>query len=171
MKVSELSLKGVFLFELDKFADNRGFFIEVFRELNLNVHFVQLNHSFSEKNVIRGLHFQRYPKEQAKLVKVISGRIFDVVVDLKGLNYITIELDENKAIFIPKGYAHGFLALENTHLIYLVDEYYNPNYEDGIIYNDELLKIPWPVENPILSDKDKKLKSISEFLKVSSMFL
>jgi dTDP-4-dehydrorhamnose 3,5-epimerase len=127
------------------------------REKFLNVHFVQVNHSFSRKNVIRGLHFQKPPKEQSKLIKVISGKILDVVVDLKNLKYIMIELDENKALFIPKGYAHGFLALEDTHLIYLVDEYYDPNYESGIIYNDKILNIPWPIENPILSEKDKKL--------------
>ncbi|MEO0144655.1 MAG: dTDP-4-dehydrorhamnose 3,5-epimerase [candidate division WOR-3 bacterium] len=162
MNIKELSLEGVILFELKKNIDNRGFFIEVLREVNLNVHFVQLNHSFSKKNVIRGLHFQKKPKEQSKFIKVISGKILDVIVDLKSLKYIMIELDENKAIFIPKGYAHGFLALEDTHLIYLVDEYYDPNYESGIIYNDKTLNIPWPIENPILSERDKSLPSIKE---------
>jgi len=160
MKITELELKGVILFELDKFNDYRGFFIEVFRESYLNVHFVQVNHSFSKKNVLRGLHYQKPPKEQSKFIKVISGRIFDVVVDYKNLKYITIELDNNKALFIPKGYAHGFLALEDTHLIYLVDEYYDPNYEDGIIYNDKKLNIPWPIKNPILSEKDKSWKGL-----------
>ncbi len=162
MNIKELSLEGVILFELKKNIDNRGFFIEVLREVNLNVHFVQLNHSFSKKNVIRGLHFQKKPKEQSKFIKVISGKILDVIVDLKSLKYIMIELDENKAIFIPKGYAHGFLALEDTHLIYLVDEYYDPNYESGIIYNDKTLNIPWPIENPILSERDKNLPTIRE---------
>jgi dTDP-4-dehydrorhamnose 3,5-epimerase len=157
MKFKELELNGVLLFELEKNSDDRGYFIEIMREKFLNVHFVQVNHSFSRKNVIRGLHFQKPPKEQSKLIKVISGKILDVVVDLKNLKYIMIELDENKALFIPKGYAHGFLALEDTHLIYLVDEYYDPNYESGIIYNDKILNIPWPIENPILSEKDKKL--------------
>jgi dTDP-4-dehydrorhamnose 3,5-epimerase len=162
VNIKELSLEGVILFELKKNIDNRGFFIEVLREVNLNVHFVQLNHSFSKKNVIRGLHFQKKPKEQSKFIKVISGKILDVIVDLKSLKYIMIELDENKAIFIPKGYAHGFLALEDTHLIYLVDEYYDPNYESGIIYNDKTLNIPWPIENPILSERDKNLPTIRE---------
>ncbi|MEO0223949.1 MAG: dTDP-4-dehydrorhamnose 3,5-epimerase [candidate division WOR-3 bacterium] len=157
MNFRELELKGVLLFELKKNVDERGYFIEIIREKFLNVHFVQLNHSFSKKNVIRGLHFQKPPKEQSKLIKVISGKILDVVVDLTNLKYLMIELDENKALFIPKGYAHGFLALEDTHLIYLVDEYYDPNYESGIIYNDKTLNIPWPTENPILSEKDKKL--------------
>ena len=160
MKFKELDLKDVLLFELEKNSDDRGYFIEIMREKFLNVHFVQVNHSFSRKNVIRGLHFQKPPKEQSKLIKVISGKILDVVVDLKNLKYIMIELDENKALFIPKGYAHGFLALEDTHLIYLVDEYYDPNYESGIIYNDKILNIPWPIENPILSEKDKKLPSL-----------
>jgi dTDP-4-dehydrorhamnose 3,5-epimerase len=160
MKFKELELKDVLLFELEKNSDDRGYFIEIMREKFLNVHFVQVNHSFSRKNVIRGLHFQKPPKEQSKLIKVISGKILDVVVDLKNLKYIMIELDENKALFIPKGYAHGFLALEDTHLIYLVDEYYDPNYESGIIYNDKILNIPWPIENPILSEKDKKLPSL-----------
>jgi dTDP-4-dehydrorhamnose 3,5-epimerase len=160
MKFKELELKDVLLFELERNSDDRGYFMEIMREKFLNVHFVQVNHSFSRKNVIRGLHFQKPPKEQSKLIKVISGKILDVVVDLKNLKYIMIELDENKALFIPKGYAHGFLALEDTHLIYLVDEYYDPNYESGIIYNDKILNIPWPIENPILSEKDKKLPSL-----------
>jgi len=157
MNFKELELKGVLLFELKKNVDERGYFIEIIRQEFLDVHFVQLNHSFSKKNVIRGLHFQKPPKEQSKLIKVISGKILDVVVNLKNLKYLMIELDENKALFIPKGYAHGFLALEDTHLIYLVDEYYDPNYESGIIYNDKTLNIPWPIKNPILSEKDKKL--------------
>lgn len=157
MNFKELELKGVLLFELKKNVDERGYFIEIIRQEFLDVHFVQLNHSFSKKNVIRGLHFQKPPKEQSKLIKVISGKILDVVVNLKNLKYLIIELDENKALFIPKGYAHGFLALEDTHLIYLVDEYYDPNYESGIIYNDKTLNIPWPIKNPILSEKDKKL--------------
>jgi dTDP-4-dehydrorhamnose 3,5-epimerase len=160
MKFKELELKDVLLFELERNSDDRGYFMEIMREKFLNVHFVQVNHSFSRKNVIRGLHFQKPPKEQSKLIKVISGKILDVVVDLKNLKYIMIELDENKALFIPKGYAHGFLVLEDTHLIYLVDEYYDPNYESGIIYNDKILNIPWPIENPILSEKDKKLPSL-----------
>jgi dTDP-4-dehydrorhamnose 3,5-epimerase len=157
MNFKELELKGVLLLELKKNVDERGYFIEIIRQEFLDVHFVQLNHSFSKKNVIRGLHFQKPPKEQSKLIKVISGKILDVVVNLKNLKYLMIELDENKALFIPKGYAHGFLALEDTHLIYLVDEYYDPNYESGIIYNDKTLNIPWPIKNPILSEKDKKL--------------
>ena len=157
MSFIELELKGVLLFDLKKNVDERGYFIEIIREKLLKIHFVQLNHSFSKKNVIRGLHFQKPPKEQSKLIKVISGKILDVVVDLKNLRYLMIELDESKALFIPKGYAHGFLALEDTHLIYLVDEYYDPNYESGIIYNDKTLNIPWPIDNPILSEKDKKL--------------
>ncbi|MCS7245710.1 MAG: dTDP-4-dehydrorhamnose 3,5-epimerase [candidate division WOR-3 bacterium] len=157
MKIVPLELEGVILFELDKYEDDRGYFMEVMREVNINVHFVQLNHSFSRKNVLRGIHFQRYPKEQAKFIKVITGKIFDVIVDYKNFRYISVELDENKALFIPKGYGHGFLALEDTNLIYLVDEYYNKEYEGGIIYSDEILSIPWPVDNPILSEKDKKL--------------
>lgn len=160
MKIIPLELDGVILFELHKYEDNRGYFVEIFREVDLNVHFVQLNHSFSKKNVLRGIHFQRYPKEQAKLIKVIKGKIFDVVVDYKNIRYITIELDENKALFIPKGYGHGFLALEDTDLVYLVDEYYDKEYEGGIIYNDETLSIPWPINNPIVSEKDRKLPKL-----------
>ncbi len=157
MNISKLLLPNVFLFELNKNIDDRGFFIEIFRKINFDFNVVQVNHSFSRKGVIRGFHFQKPPKEQAKFIKVISGRILDVVVNLDSLKYLMIELDENKALFIPKGYAHGFLALEDTHLIYFTDEYYDPEYEAGIIYNDKTLNIPWPIENPILSDKDKNL--------------
>lgn len=142
------------------------------KALGQSISFVQDNLSISHKNVLRGLHFQRGRFAQAKLVRVIRGSVRDVVVDLRESSptfgkHLTIELSEHngQALFIPKGFAHGFLALENeTVFQYKCDAYYHPEAEGGIIYNDPELQIDWGIEDaqPILSEKDLRLPRFKE---------
>lgn len=154
-------------------TDNRGSFIETFNQGVFNkvlggpILFVQDNQSVSHKNVLRGLHFQKGRFSQAKLVRVVRGRVRDVVVDLRENSptfgkYLMVALSEQnrRALFIPKGFAHGFLALENqTVFQYKCDAYYYPEAEGGIIYNDPDLQIDWGIadERLILSEKDRHL--------------
>jgi len=176
-KVIETPIKGLIVIETKVFRDDRGFFIESynereFKEIGLGIDFVQDNHSFSRKGVLRGLHFQlKHP--QGKLVRVISGRVFDVAVDLRPNlptfgKWYGVELSGENALqfYIPPGFAHGFIALEeNTHFLYKCTEFYYPNDEVGIIWNDLDLSIRWPinqVEEIIISDKDKKLPTFRE---------
>lgn len=171
LKKIETGIEGLYLIEPKVFGDSRGFFMESynkrdFLEIGITDEFVQDNHSKSKKGVLRGLHFQKNPKEQSKLIRVIRGSVFDVALDLRknsptyGKYFTTIISEENKRmLYIPKGFAHGFLTLEdNTEFIYKCDEYYCPEYEDGIIWNDESLNIPWPeMKDLIISEKDGKL--------------
>lgn len=150
------------------FRDNRGWFYEAFNQklIDTNARFIQDNHSYSElKGTIRGLHLQRPPYEQAKFIRVLKGKIFDVVVDLRPeseyyLQVRTYELDSNKkeALYIPKGFAHGFMTMEDhTEVYYKVDEIYSKKHELTIHYNDSDLNIPWPKDNDfIMSDKDER---------------
>ena len=170
MKMKETKLPGVVLIEPAVFQDSRGFFMESynfkkFSELGISVTFVQDNHSLSaEKGVLRGLHYQLNPMAQTKLVRVTAGAIFDVVVDIrKGSptygQWESFELSaENRLqILVPRGFAHGFCTLApNTEVQYKVDSYYAPEYDRGIAWDDPALGIPWPVDNPILSDKDAR---------------
>lgn len=171
LKKIETGIEGLYLIEPKVFGDSRGFFMESynkrdFLEIGIIDEFVQDNHSKSKKGVLRGLHFQKNPKEQSKLIRVIRGSVFDVALDLRknsptyGKYFTTIISEENKRmLYIPKGFAHGFLTLEdNTEFIYKCDEYYCPEYEDGIIWSDESLNIPWPeMKGLIISEKDGKL--------------
>ncbi|MDF2940355.1 MAG: rfbC [Gammaproteobacteria bacterium] len=156
-------------------SDNRGFFIESFKASEFKKHgipalFLQDNHSRSNKDVLRGLHFQLSPKAQGKLVRVIRGRVFDVVVDIrKGSptfgRWVSVELSEtNKHIlWVPAGFAHGVAFLEdNTELLYKVTEEYSKEHERSILWNDPAIGINWPVSSPILSDKDAKAVLLSE---------
>jgi dTDP-4-dehydrorhamnose 3,5-epimerase len=173
MDIKTTKLPGVLLLKPRRFADARGYFVETyneqrFRQCGIVVPFVQDNQSFSIHNgTIRGLHFQLPPAAQAKLICVLRGRIFDVVVDLR-LDSPTygqwiaeeISAEGGEQIFVPRGFAHGFCTLEpNTDVAYQVDSYYAPASESGIIWNDPSLNIPWPVEpnEAILSDKDRQL--------------
>jgi dTDP-4-dehydrorhamnose 3,5-epimerase len=174
--VKSSKLNDVYLVEPDVFGDNRGYFFECFSEQKFDflngTKFVQHNESFSkELNVLRGLHFQQGEFSQAKLVRVIQGKILDVIVDLRPDSssygqWESFELsgDNKNLLFVPRGFAHGFLTLTTDVLFhYLCDNYYNKASESGIIWNDPTLNIPWPLSGePILSDKDKLLPLFSK---------
>lgn len=174
-KFIETAIKDVYIIEPKVYGDNRGYFMETykeasFKEVGLNYTFVQDNESKSKKGVLRGLHFQKqFP--QAKLVRVLEGEVFDVAVDLRKDSktygkYVGVILSaENKKQFmIPRGFAHGFLVLSDTATFcYKCDELYHPEDEGGIMWNDEDINIKWPyIEEILLSEKDKKHKSLKE---------
>lgn len=179
MVVKEKKISGVFEISLEPKTDKRGFFMrtydkEIFEKYGIERMWVQENHSRSDKKgIIRGLHFQFPPQAETKLIRCIKGAIFDVFVDLrKGSStfgqWDSIELSEDnkKMIFIPRGFAHAFCTLtETSEVIYKVDNPYKPEAEGGVIWNDETLNISWPVRNPILSEKDSQLPTLSEFIK------
>jgi len=173
------NLTGVFLITPRVFQDSRGFFMESytrndFQKIGIPDEFVQDNHSCSQKGVLRGLHFQSaYP--QGKLVRVVRGAIFDVVVDIrkgsplyKKWVAVPLSASDHSSLWVPPGFAHGFLSLgDNTHVIYKTTEYYHPEYDAGIRWNDPGLEIPWPLkeigmESPLLSPKDAILPFLSD---------
>ncbi len=178
MKLTLTPIKDLVVIEPKVFGDERGYFYEAynkntFHELGLDYDFVQDNQSFSRKGVLRGLHFQKnYP--QAKLVRVIEGEVFDVAVDLRkdsptyGKWYGVVLSGENKKMFmIPRGFAHGFLVLSETATFsYKCDDFYHPNDEGGIIYNDPTIGVEWPKLDCeiILSEKDKAHKPFEKNL-------
>lgn len=176
-KFIETGIEGLYIIEPTVFGDNRGYFMETynfkdFKEAGLDMIFVQDNQSKSKKGVLRGLHFQ-YKHPQGKLVRVTKGEVFDVAVDLRknsktyGKWYGVILSEENKRQFyIPEGFAHGFLVLsEEAEFVYKCTDYYHPEDEGGIIWNDPDINIDWPldkVQEVILSEKDKKWKTLKE---------
>jgi dTDP-4-dehydrorhamnose 3,5-epimerase len=173
MKINKTYIEDLLIIEPQLFKDERGFFYESYNKnnLNSNIGFVQDNESKSYKGVIRGLHFQAPPFEQTKLVRCVSGNILDVAVDLRKNsktygNYFSIELssENNKQLFVPKGFAHGFQVLSEEAIVnYKVDNFYNPKYDSGIIWNDKDLLIDWNLDiKPLLSVKDLKLISFKE---------
>jgi dTDP-4-dehydrorhamnose 3,5-epimerase len=176
-KIIETPIKDLLIIETKIFKDDRGFFIESynlrdFEEIGLDLKFVQDNISKSKKGVLRGLHFQlKHP--QRKLVRVISGRVYDVAVDLRVNSptfgrWFGIELtrEDGLAFYIPGGFAHGFLTLEdNTYFFYKCTEFYYPDDDLGVIWNDPEINVSWPLEGIrelIISDKDKRLPSFRE---------
>ena len=178
MNIISTKIEGVYLIKPKIFNDDRGSFFESFnmkvfqKETNQKINFVQDNQSVSSKNILRGLHFQKPPHAQAKLVRVIRGSVLDVVVDLRKKSktygeYILEELSEynNHQLFIPKGMAHGFLTLEdNTIFTYKCSEFYCKDAEDSIIWNDNSIGIKWPGSKPLLSKKDQNAKKFSSFV-------
>lgn len=178
MKLTLTPIKDLVVIEPKVFGDERGYFYEAynkntFHELGLDYDFVQDNQSFSRKGVLRGLHFQKqFP--QAKLVRVIEGEVFDVAVDLRkdsttfGKWYgVTLSGENKKMFMIPRGFAHGFLVLSETAVFsYKCDDFYHPNDEGGIIYNDSNIGIEWPEIDCelVLSDKDKKHPSLGKII-------
>ena len=178
MKINRLGIEGLLLIESDVFTDERGYFIELFNEkrfaeLQLPSHFAQDNLSVSSKNVIRGLHFQEEPHAQGKLVRVIRGAVFDVVVDIRK-NSATFGKHEalmltesnNHVLWIPPGFAHGFAALdENTVFHSKCSSLYNKSAESGIRYDDKDLAINWNIKNPVVSSKDLELISFEDYKK------
>lgn len=182
MNVIKTDIEGVVVIEPEVFGDERGYFFESFNaecflaETGIDVAFVQDNESRSKRGVLRGLHFQREPYAQAKLVRVVQGRVIDVAVDIRSGSptfgkYVATELsgENHRQMFIPKGFAHGYVVLEDdTVFQYKCDEYYHPESEAGIAWNDPQIGIEWPLSEDeiILSDKDRKhltLKELCEF--------
>ena len=169
MKVIDTELEHVRIIEPAVHSDYRGFFMESynaekFKEYNIDYVFVQDNHSLSvEPGVIRGLHYQLNPRAQTKLVRVVTGAIYDVVVDIRRNSptfgkWIGVHLSgQNKRqLLVPQGFAHGFCTLEpNTEVLYKVDEFYSPEHDRGIRWNDPEIGVKWPIDTPILSEKDQ----------------
>jgi dTDP-4-dehydrorhamnose 3,5-epimerase len=178
MKATETKLKGCFVIEPSVFNDDRGYFFESynkekFEELTgSTVSFVQDNESFSTKGVLRGLHFQKGAHAQAKLVRVTHGEVLDVAVDIRPdsetfLQVVTERLsaENKKQLFVPRGFAHGFIVLSNTVVFnYKCDNFYNKASEGGIIYNDETLHIDWLLDSKdfLVSEKDLVLPTVKE---------
>lgn len=175
---NKTEIEGVIVVEPVVYGDDRGYFLETYQKENfalggINVDFVQDNHSKSVKGVLRGLHFQKnFP--QAKLVRCVRGEVYDVAVDLRKDSktygkYVGIFLsaENKKQIFIPKGFAHGFLVLsDEAEFVYKVDDYYHPDDEGGIMWNDKDIRIDWPISEDIkitLSEKDKCNPSFKDF--------
>jgi dTDP-4-dehydrorhamnose reductase/dTDP-4-dehydrorhamnose 3,5-epimerase len=168
MNIIKTILEDLIIIETKVFGDHRGWFAESFSKEKFNNHnliieFVQDNQSFSlSKGTLRGLHIQLEPKAQTKLIRCTKGKILDVAVDLRSgsptfKQWFAIELSEEnkKQLLIPKGFAHGFLTLtDNVEVQYKVDEYYSPNYERNIRFDDPEIGVEWGIDNPILSDKD-----------------
>tara|TARA_B100001029_G_C14947089_1_gene386578 strand:+ start:47 stop:589 length:543 start_codon:yes stop_codon:yes gene_type:complete len=174
---SELELKGVLLFESKIFEDSRGSFSEAYNSsysnyISKEIKFIQDNESVSRYGVLRGLHFQNSPFEQSKLVRVSKGEIQDIIVDIRRDSstfgkYISILLskDNGRQVFVPKGFAHGFLTLSKEAIVnYKVDNKYSKEHESGIIYNDKDLLINWKIESKdlVISDKDLLLAPIKD---------
>ncbi len=166
----KLNLPGLILIEAKSYLDQRGFFLEqykrsVFKEQGIKADFVQDNHSYSQKQVLRGVHYQAEPFAQGKLVMVIKGKIWDVAVDLRRdsstfKKWVGVELssENHKMLYLPTGFGHGFVSLEDdTHVYYKCTAEYSTSAERGIIWNDQTLDIKWPVERPIISEKDLAL--------------
>lgn len=163
------------------YKDHRGWFFESYHadNLKLETHFIQDNHSYSEKKgTLRGLHLQLPPHEQSKLIRVIKGRVIDVIVDLRQesseyLSHYTYHLDDilRQSLYIPKGFAHGFITLEDhTEVVYKVDSYYSPSYEVTLMFDDDRLAINWQIDynEIIISDKDKHGLSLEELIQMLS---
>lgn len=187
MNVIETKIKGLLIFEPKVFGDDRGWFMESFNEQSFNKaliergldvpRFVQDNHSYSQKGVLRGLHYQLNPHAQGKLVRVVQGRAWDVAVDIRENSptfgqWVGIELSgkNHKQFWIPEGFAHGFVALEdNTQFLYKTTNYYNKESEGAIVWNDSTIGIEWPLSDiaeVLVSDKDK----VAYQLKDASLF-
>lgn len=171
----KLSIPEVILVEAKEFTDKRGFFMEsfkesVFSENGINTRFVQDNYSHSVKGVLRGLHYQKDPKAQAKLVMAIRGEIFDVAVDVrkgsptygKWVGEVISEKN-HRLLYVPEGFAHGFCVLSNdADVIYKVNSEYSPDHERGILWNDPEVAVKWPIEKPIMIEKDLQLPALKD---------
>lgn len=175
MHVKKTPIDGLLEVYPQILRDERGYFFESYqfkklKELGIKDNFLQDNHSLSAKGVLRGIHLQESPSQQAKLIRVIKGRALDVAVDLRkdsptfGQHYKTILDDkEHKMYYIPEGFGHGFLALEETILHYKCNDFYDKPTESGIIWNDPDLNIDWGIAQPQISEKDLQLPSFKEF--------
>ena len=177
MEIKKTTLQDAYLITPTVFQDERGFFLETYSnkklvESGIGADWVQDNHSMStKKGVLRGLHYQLPPYTQAKLVRVTKGSVYDVIIDLRKdsptfgkWEGFTLTAENFQMLFVPRGFAHGFCTLEdNTEFQYKCDNYYAPESEGGLIWNDPTLGISWPVTDPILSEKDSKSQKFAEF--------
>lgn len=168
MKFIKTDLKDAYVIEIEKIYDSRGFFArswdtDIFIKKNLNEKIVQCNISFNKKKgTLRGMHFQKPPHSETKLIRCTKGKIFDVIIDLRPKSdtykkWTSVELSENnyKILYVPDGFAHGFQTLkENCEVFYQMSELYNPEHSTGVKWNDESFKINWPINPPIISEKD-----------------
>lgn len=174
MNVKETKLPGVLVLEPDVFSDKRGFFLETwnskrYEDAGIKGPFVQDNISFSQKDVLRGLHYQ-YPQPQGKLVQVLSGQVVDVAVDIRvgspthGQWFSEMLSDVNhKQLYLPPGFAHGYCVISKTAVFsYKCTDFYNPATENGIIWNDPDINIEWPTTNPVLSEKDSNYARLKD---------
>ncbi|WP_159801382.1 dTDP-4-dehydrorhamnose 3,5-epimerase [Flavobacterium sp. MK4S-17] len=182
MKIMHTHLEGCLLIEPKVIYDDRGYFMESFNErqfhneTGIDVHFVQDNRSYSTKGVLRGLHYQTGEFAQAKLVSVLDGEILDVAVDIRPesktygqYSSVILSGDNKRQFFIPRGFAHGFVVVSDTATVfYKCDNYYNKEHETGILFSDQMLNINWqiPVEQLIISEKDKNQPEFSKALKI-----
>lgn len=162
-------IKDLYIIEPELKSDERGYFARIFckkelAKIGVDFDIVQINKSLNrKKGIVRGMHFQKPPKSEDKIVQCISGAIYDVAVDLRENSetfgqWIGVELskENKKMLLIPKGFAHGFQSLEdNSEILYFLSEFYSPEYESGVRYNDPFLNIKWPIENPFLLERDK----------------
>lgn len=176
MNLEKTQIDGVYIVEPKVFGDNRGWFYETysknaFKEMGIDVDFVQDNRSFSaKKGTLRGLHCQTDPKSQAKLVSCTRGEIIDVAVDIREgsptyMKWVAVKLTEEnkKMLFIPKGCLHGFVTVtENVEISYKVDEFYSPENDRSICWNDPEIGVDWGVDAPVLSEKDKNAPLLKE---------
>jgi len=178
LELQQTTLKDCFILKPRIFQDERGFFSETYNKqtfkkvTGLEIDFVQDNQSISTYGVLRGLHFQRGPMAQSKLVRVVKGKVLDIIVDIRKNSetfgkHISIILDdvEQKQLFVPRGFAHGFITLSETSVFaYKCDNFYDKTSEGGIIYNDATLGLDWhlPKEDLIISEKDKQLPAFKE---------
>lgn len=185
----ETGIEGLCIIEPTVFGDDRGFFFESyskkdFEEVGIPFEFVQDNHSKSKKGVLRGMHFQ-YENTQDKLVRVAAGSVYDVVIDLRknsptfGKWYgVVLSAQNKRQFFVPKGFAHGFLTLEdNTEFLYKCTDYYAPQYDSGILWNDKDVAVDWRLnefgileEELTLSEKDRKQQTLKEYIKNGNYF-
>lgn len=172
-----LEIEGLVLVKPKVFGDSRGFFIESYKKSEfsasgIDVEFIQDNHSKSVKNVLRGLHYQAAPKAQAKLVRCIKGKVLDIAVDLRKDSktfgkYVKIELSEenNHMLFIPEGFAHGFVVLsDEAELFYKTNTEYSPEHDRGLLWCDETVNVDWEIDSPILSEKDKVQPTLKDII-------
>ncbi|WP_373521630.1 dTDP-4-dehydrorhamnose 3,5-epimerase [Aquiflexum sp.] len=179
MKVLTTPIEGLFEIYPNIFEDNRGYFFESFKKNELchngiDKEWVQENQSFSKAGTVRGLHFQKEPFAQAKLARVLKGKVLDVVVDLRkgsvtyGAVYTKILDDiQHNMLYVPEGFAHGFSVLEDAVFSYRCSNYYNKESEGGVIWNDPKLAIDWGIAMPILSDKDQMLPTLEKFTEMT----
>lgn len=179
MQVKETGISGLIEIIPAIYKDSRGWFYEFFSQRSFEAagikeNFVQENTSFSKKGVIRGLHFQMPPHAQGKLVTVISGKVLDVVVDLRKASptfgqvyYCTLDSERRNMLMVPEGFAHGFAALEDSIFYYKCTNFYHKPSELGIVWNDPRLKIQWTIKDPVISEKDAVLPTLDELLRKS----